>query len=54
MSLGIATAAEPLKLHPANRHYFLFRDKPTVLMGSTEHYGALINLDFDYINPRII
>lgn len=38
-----------LKLHPSNNHYFLFRGKPTVLIGSTEHYGAQINLDFDYI-----
>ncbi len=39
---------EPIKLHPDNGHYFLFREKPTVLVGSSEHYGAIINLDFDY------
>lgn len=44
-----AAFAEPIRLHPDNGHYFLFRGKPVVLMGSTEHYGALINLDFDYI-----
>lgn len=44
-----AVFAEPIRLHPDNGHYFLFREKPVVLMGSTEHYGALINLDFDYI-----
>jgi len=42
------TAAEPIKLHPDNPHYFLFRGKPTVLITSGEHYGAVINLDFDY------
>ncbi len=42
-------AQEPIKLHPDNRHYFLFRQNPVVLMGSSEHYGALINLDFDYV-----
>lgn len=39
----------PLSLHPDNPHYFLFRGKPTVLIGSTEHYGAVLNLDFDYV-----
>ncbi len=37
-----------LSLHPANPHYFLFRGKPTVLVTSAEHYGAVINLEFDY------
>src|SRR5512141_1019815 len=41
-------AAPPLRLHPENPHYFLFRGKPTVLVTSGEHYGAVINLDFDY------
>jgi hypothetical protein len=39
----------PLSLHPENPHYFLFRGNPTVLIGSTEHYGAVMNLDFDYV-----
>jgi hypothetical protein len=39
----------PLSLHPDNPHYFLFRGKPAVLIGSTEHYGAVMNLDFDYV-----
>ncbi|MBC8002275.1 MAG: hypothetical protein H7X97_06775 [Opitutaceae bacterium] len=37
-----------LSLHPGNPHYFSYRDRPTVLITSGEHYGALINLDFDY------
>ncbi len=41
-------AAEPLRLHPRNPHYFLFRGKPTVLVTSGEHYGAVVNLDFKY------
>jgi hypothetical protein len=45
-----ALAAEhpPVALHPENGHYFLFRGKPTMLITSGEHYGAVINLDFDY------
>ena len=38
----------PLSLHPDNPHYFLWRGKPTVLITSGEHYGAVLNLDFDY------
>jgi hypothetical protein len=44
-----AAAQQPLTLHPNNPHYFLFREKPTILIGSTEHYGAVMNLDFDYV-----
>ena len=43
------TAAEPLRLHPDNPHYFLFRGKPTVLVTSGEHYGAVINKAFDFV-----
>ncbi len=40
---------QPLALHPDNGHYFLFRGKPTVIVTSAEHYGAVLNLDFDYV-----
>lgn len=46
-----ATAAEPARpfaVHPDNGHYFLFRGQPAVLITSGEHYGAVLNLDFDY------
>lgn len=44
-----AGAAEPLRLDPENPHYFLFRGKPTVIITSGEHYGAVLNLDFNYM-----
>jgi hypothetical protein len=44
-----AAAIEPIKLHPENRHYFLFRERPTILVTSGEHYGAVLNQDFNYI-----
>ena len=47
--LPAAPPAEPLALHPDNPHYFLFRGKPTVLVTSGEHYGAVLNPDFDYV-----
>jgi len=43
-----ATAAEPIRLHPGNPHYFLFRGKPAFLLTSAEHYGAVLNSAFDY------
>jgi hypothetical protein len=51
VTLGMSPffAADPLKLHPENQHYFLFGGKPIVLITSAEHYGAVLNLDFDYI-----
>lgn len=39
----------PIALHPDNPHVFLFRGEPTVLITGTEHYGAVLNLDFDYV-----
>jgi hypothetical protein len=44
-----AMAAEPIALHPQNGHYFLWRGTPTILITSGEHYGAVLNLDFDFV-----
>jgi hypothetical protein len=41
-------AAAPLSLHPENPRYFLYDGKPTVIITSAEHYGAVLNLDFDF------
>src|ERR1043165_6385642 len=43
-----AGTGRPLALHPDNPHYFLFRGRPTMLITSGEHYGAVLNLDFDF------
>jgi len=43
------SAKPPLSLNEKNPHYFNFRGKPAILIGSTEHYGAVMNLDFDYV-----
>ncbi len=40
---------KPISLHPENTHYFLYKEKPVVLITSGEHYGAVMNLDFDYV-----
>ncbi len=38
----------PIQLHPENPHYFLYKGKTLALITSAEHYGAVLNLDFDY------
>ena len=47
-ALAVA-AATPLGLHPENPRVFQFRGKATVLVTSGEHYGAVLNLDFDFV-----
>ena len=50
LSCGRSPRVQPyLSLHPENPHYFMFRGKPEMLIGSTEHYGAVMNLDFNYV-----
>ena len=39
---------DAIRLHPENPHYFLFRGKAVALITGGEHYGAVINRDFDY------
>src|SRR5262249_39786598 len=59
VTLGDGLAARPpdhrtaISLHPANPKYFLFRNRPLVLVTATEHYGSVINRAFDsekYLN----
>src|SRR5258705_3436622 len=48
--LGAVTGgrAEPIRAHPDNPHFYLFRSRPTVLITSAEHYGAVIKPAFLY------
>ncbi len=46
---ALAQNARPLAQHPDNPHYLLFRGTPVVLITSGEHYGAVLNGDFDFI-----
>ncbi len=43
-------AQNTIRLCKQNHHYLEYNQKPIVLITSGEHYGALINLDFDYIS----
>lgn len=40
--------AQPISLHPENPHYLKYKGKSTVLVTSAEHYGAVLNKDFDF------
>lgn len=46
--LSIAAIGQPIKLNETNPHYFTYKDKPLVIVTSGEHYGAVLNLDFDW------
>jgi hypothetical protein len=43
-----APAADAIRLHPKNPHYFEFRGKAVALVTSGEHYGSVVNGAFDY------
>jgi len=45
---NVVPVAVPIHLHPENQHYFLYKGKPLAIVSSGEHYGAVINLDFDF------
>ncbi|WP_422927864.1 hypothetical protein [Singulisphaera sp. PoT] len=44
-----ALADGPIELHPENPHYLRYQGRTTVLVTSGEHYGSVLNLDFDFI-----
>jgi hypothetical protein len=41
-------ASQPIRLDPRNPHYFLYDGKTIALITSGEHYGSVMNADFDY------
>ena len=38
-----------VRLNADNRHYLSYQSKPIILITAAEHYGALINTEFDYV-----
>ena len=40
--------APPIRLHPQNPHYFLFRGKAIALITSGEYDGSVLNADIDF------
>ncbi|MEP7110813.1 MAG: cellulase family glycosylhydrolase [Ferruginibacter sp.] len=49
LPVSLVAQARPIALNPLNPHYFIYKEKPAILVTSGEHYGAVINKDFDYI-----
>ncbi|HVN21702.1 MAG TPA: cellulase family glycosylhydrolase [Dongiaceae bacterium] len=49
LCFGRLASASPIAKHPDNPHYFVYKGKPLVLISTDHHYGAIINLDFDYV-----
>jgi hypothetical protein len=47
--LSLAASAQPISLHPDNPHYFRFKGIPLIIISSSEHYGAVVNPDFNMI-----
>lgn len=41
-------AQSPIQLHPDNSRYLQYKGEPILLITSAEHYGGVLNLDFDY------
>lgn len=39
---------KPIALNADNPHYFTYHHRPTLLITSGEHYGAVLNTDFNY------
>jgi len=52
MSLLVAScqveSSKTLRLYPGNSRYLEYQGDPVILITSAEHYGAVVNLDFDY------
>ena len=48
MASAANDSAPPIRLHPKNPRYFEWRGKAIALITSAEHYGAVLNLDFDW------
>ena len=40
--------AEVVQIYPENPHLLMYQGKPIILITSAEHYGAVINAEFDY------
>lgn len=45
---GTVAAAQPIRLHSENPRWFQWRGRTVALITSAEHYGAVLNRDFDF------
>jgi hypothetical protein len=47
-TISLAAQQDPIRLDPKNPHYFLYNGKTIALITSGEHYGSVINPDFNF------
>lgn len=47
--LTVTSLSEAVKVSPTNPHYYWMSGHPVLLITSAEHYGAVINGEFDYV-----
>ena len=47
--LSQSILAQPIGICSGNPHYYFYKNKPIVLITSAEHYGGVVNKEFDYI-----
>ena len=45
---AVTTQGAPIRQHPDNPRWLEWRGKATALISSAEHYGAVLNPDFDF------
>jgi hypothetical protein len=45
---AVSDATAVFSVHPDNHRVFLYQGKPMKILTSAEHYGAVVNGDFDY------
>lgn len=48
LAISIFAQTQPISLNQENPHYFSYKGKATILITSGEHYGAVMNPDFEY------
>jgi hypothetical protein len=46
---GQSAFGQAVRLDTTNPHYFSFQGRPTLLITSAEHYGGVVNIEFDYV-----
>jgi len=48
LSFSFGCSTSPVSVSKTNSHYFSYKNKPLVLITSDHHYGAVIDMDFNY------
>lgn len=49
VTLATSSLAQPLRVDPKNPRYLQWKGRALLVVGSAEHYGAVLNADFDFV-----